>query len=370
MLPLIDFTPAQLTIGKKDSYVSFYVKNPFTESLERKRIRINFIKDRQERIKYGRLLCLEITKKLYSGWNPFLSELKSKCPMIIDAVNQFVSNKSKSLRPDSMRVYNSNSKVFIQWITSIGWKDKYVAVFSSDMASKFMRYLEERNFTNKTYNNYLRFMNTLFLYFVKKEWMSENPFSRIEHKRNEEKKRTIIPPEDRKRIVEYFRSSNTPEFEFVMMLCFRCFIRPKEMMMLKIENIDYDNCLLTIPSYVAKNHHERTVGVPVEIMSYFNELRIHDRSLFIFSTGYKPGKTMMNTRDVGRTWSIMRRKLNLPDSYQFYSLKDTGITEMLEAGIPAKYVKDLADHHSLEMTDRYTHKSDALRILDLNRIEF
>lgn len=370
MLPIIDFTPAQLTIGKNDSYVSFYARNPFTEKLERKRIRLNYIKDRKERIRYGRLLCLELTKKLYSGWNPFLDNLKAKCPTITDAVDNFIRVKSKTLRPDSIRCYKSNSIIFVRWITEIGWSDKYVAVFSSDMAARFMRYLEDRESSNKTYNNYLRFMNTLFLYFVKKEWISDNPFSRIEHKRNEEKKRTIIPPDDRKRIVEYYRNSAIPEFEFVMMLCFRCFIRPKEIMMLKIEYVDYDNCLLTIPAEVAKNHHERTVGIPVEIMSYFNTLRLHPKCMYIFSTGYKPGKKMMNTRDVGRTWAIMRRDLKLPTSYQFYSLKDTGITEMLEAGVPAKYVKDLADHHSLEMTERYTHKSDALKILDLNRIEF
>lgn len=59
------------------------------------------------------------------------------------------------------------------------------------------------------------------------------------------------------------------------------------------------------------------------------------------------------------TWEAMREALSLPDAYQFYSLKDKGITEMLEAGVPAKMVQELADHHSLEMTQKYVGKSKA-----------
>ena len=70
------------------------------------------------------------------------------------------------------------------------------------------------------------------------------------------------------------------------------------------------------------------------------------------------------------TWQKMRENLSLPDSYHFYSLKDTGITEMLESGMPSKFVKDLAGHHSLSMTERYLHVSDARRILKANTVRF
>ncbi len=66
----------------------------------------------------------------------------------------------------------------------------------------------------------------------------------------------------------------------------------------------------------------------------------------------------------------MRTQLNLPMKYQFYSLKDTGITELLERGVPAKYVKDLADHSSLEVTERYMHKTEAKIILKHNTLQF
>ena len=79
---------------------------------------------------------------------------------------------------------------------------------------------------------------------------------------------------------------------------------------------------------------------------------------------------LLNSKRIGRIWGYIRDELKLPVAYQFYSLKDTGITEMLEAGVPAKFVKELADHHSLEMTERYTHKSEAKKILEWNKLEF
>ena len=46
--------------------------------------------------------------------------------------------------------------------------------------------------------------------------------------------------------------------------------------------------------------------------------------------------------------------LKLPTQYKFYSLKDTGITEMLRSGCDTLSVKEQARHSSLLMTDIYT----------------
>ena len=125
-----------------------------------------------------------------------------------------------------------------------------------------------------------------------------------------------------------------------------------------------------MPPEISKNHHERIIPLPDELMEYMIHLKDCNGEHYIFSGGFKPGKKPMSPHQIGNFWAQMRDELKLPASYQFYSLKDTGITEMLEAGVPAKYVKELADHHSLEMTERYTHKSEAKKILEWNKLEF
>lgn len=367
----IDFRPAELKCGK-ETYISFYVVNPMTNILVRRKIKLNHVKGKTERLKYGRYLVGSINEKLYDGWNPFLEEINAYGNVTLSQlVNEFLNIKIKELRKDSIRSYKSYCSYFLKWLENNGLSDKYCVFFTSEHAKKLLKSIYEKdNITAKTYNNYLRFFKTLFNYFIHSDYIKENPFNKFDPKRTDTKIRDIIPPNVRKQIVDYFILTDMQPYLYIMQLCFRCLIRPKEILMLKIKNIQYEDKMMVIPASVAKNHCERIVGIPDEIMFFLNTLKNTDGNLFIFSANYKPGKKMLCSRDTGKTWSRMREALNLPMSYQFYSLKDTGITEMLEQGVPAKYVKDLADHHSFEMTEKYAHKSNAKKILKFNNIKF
>lgn len=57
-------------------------------------------------------------------------------------------------------------------------------------------------------------------------------------------------------------------------------------------------------------------------------------------------------------WSKMREELDLPEEMQLYSLKDTGITDSLESGIPTIDVMKQAGHHDLRITTRYANHED------------
>lgn len=368
----IDFKPAQYVETKKDNYVSYYAKNPVTDRLERRRIRVNHIHPKSERKKYGRLLACEINSRLYNGWNPFVDELAGRgCKTIGAALDEFLKEKGKTLRYDSMRCYRSWSDIFREWCVAQAIVDKFCFTFDKSFAVRFMRDMELHHcLAAKTYNNYLRFFSTLFIWMTKKGYASANPFETIERKRVDRKIRTIIPPKDRKRIRDYYINIGMPEFVVLMNLTYRLLIRPKEALMLRIRDIDFSGGFITIPASVAKNHHARVVAVPEDIMEYFFSIRHYDPEFFVFSSQYKPGKRMLNTRVTGADWRDMRERLGLPKEYQYYSLKDTGITEMLEAGVPPKLVKELADHSSLEMTERYMHKSNAKLILKYDMLKF
>ena len=52
---------------------------------------------------------------------------------------------------------------------------------------------------------------------------------------------------------------------------------------------------------------------------------------------------------------------------QFYSLKDTGITNMLEDGVATNEVQGQADHSSLEMTSVYARKVTPRSKIDIRK---
>jgi hypothetical protein len=51
----------------------------------------------------------------------------------------------------------------------------------------------------------------------------------------------------------------------------------------------------------------------------------------------------------------VRKALGWPDTYQFYSLKDTGITDAIDS-VGLTVTKDQARHASVQTTNRYVRK--------------
>lgn len=353
-----------MCVGKITRIV-YYAKNPLSERLERVVVKCNRVRLKAERMRYARSIAENINEKLRKGWNPFVDRMSTEGYMsLVDAVEQFICEKERELRKDSIRSYRSQAKAFLAWITAQGYSQSYACMFNEVFARKYMDSLAADDAIGaRTYNSYLRFQRTLFFWMMERRYATENPFQNIKAKRVDEKQRLALPPEVKEQIRAYVERHCMREWDAVMQLCYRCFIRPKEIMMLRVQDVDLKEWVITIPATVAKNHHERVVAIPGVLRGFFAGLEGLPRTYYIFSTGYRPGHVLKDTRDVGKTWAEMRDELGIDKCYTFYSLKDTGITEMLEAGVPAKLVKELADHHSLEMTERYTHRSAAQKVL-------
>ena len=356
----VDFKPAEIHDTKSGTLIVFYAKNPMTGSLERQRIKLNYIHEKNERMKYGRMLVQKINRQLYEGWSPILEKAGFSKVVTVDEAIKLYKKSYAGVRPDSLRSYDSQMKSFAEFCTLYNIIEKPIATFGRQQAQNYMMHVEGRGLSSKTYNNYIRFMGQFFNFCIDKGLAKENPFASIKLRRVDEKKRTVIPPEIRKKIMDFLVREQMDGYRLICLLTYHCLIRPKELLMLKVGNVSLKNDLIIIPASVAKNHCERQISMPMEIATLMVDyLRDADDNLYLFSKGYLPGKQLLSTRDTGRTWSNMRKALRLPDCYQFYSLKDSGITEMLEAGVPAKMVQELADHHSLEMTQKYVGKSHA-----------
>ena len=54
---------------------------------------------------------------------------------------------------------------------------------------------------------------------------------------------------------------------------------------------------------------------------------------------------------------------------QFYSLKDTGITNMVSSGVPLPSVQQQADHSSVAMTSIYVGKNRKKAEEDLKNVD-
>jgi integrase len=355
---LINYIPARLTTGKS-WYISYYVLNPATKSLVRKRIKVNRITPISERRKFARQLIHKINVKLAEGWNPFLEQEAPKSyTKLIDALESFLIHKQKELRSrDTIRTYKSHVEILVNYVRDIRKSsDLIVLSFDAIWVRQYMDYLyNERNIGGKTYNNYRTVAVGIWNWMIEHLYCKVNPFLTVRRVQEQKKKRQIIDIETRSRIKEYLLRENKIEYLAMVMICFHGLIRPKEICLLKPENIRLDDKIIFLTADMTKDKDDRIVSISSELMNYLKALKIETISKedYIFSSNFKPGKKLIDSRNVGREWTKLRNALKFPKEYQFYSLKDSGIVQMLMDGISPIEVRNQAGHSSLEQTNEY-----------------
>lgn len=368
-IPFADFRPAEYHDCRKEKYISYYAVNPVTGRMHRKVIRLNHMKDRKARKQYAMHLCNTINSRLYSGWNPFKAADGTKGQTLEKAVGIFLREKGKCTRPATMVSYHSFCRIFLEFAKLDGFLDSPVNNVDDAVLSRFIGWVDRVHKPGpRTFNNYIGFISALFGFFAERGIIEKAPLPKVRKRTADAKKRVIIPPDVRKLIRGWFEA-NLPPFCAVMELCYKCFARPKEIVNLRLRDIDFREGTVTIPGGIAKNHRDRVLKLPDNVLSYFRTIADRNPSWYIFTgmNKYVPGRKPMSPTRISETWAAMRAELGLPDCYQFYSLKDTGITEMLEAGVPSKVVKDIADHSSLEITEKYMHRS-GLDTVDVDKV--
>ncbi|MCQ2280069.1 MAG: hypothetical protein MJZ49_04615, partial [Bacteroidales bacterium] len=181
----IDFRPAEYH-NAKCSYVAYYVRNPETDELVRKRIKLNRVQGSRNRAKFAARLCTEINQKLYEGWNPFLeNDAFFRGTTLQKGIKDFLASKCPNVRPDTVRSYHSYLKWFNALMQNGGKLQMPIKLFTMHDAGKVMDALAARlDIGAATYNSYLEFFRNLFNHFVTRDWIKENPFSKMPRRRD------------------------------------------------------------------------------------------------------------------------------------------------------------------------------------------
>ena len=249
--------------------------------------------------------------------------------------------------------YNRNQRIPIVYIYQMD------ASFLND----FLDYIYiDRGNTAKTYNNYIRVISVMCKFFLSRGYISTDPCAQIKsisRNRLPQKERNVISSADLRKIYEYLSEHNR-HFLLACYLEYYCFVRPKELSMLLVGDISYKSRTILIRKEVAKNRKEEITTMPEVVIRMLIDLDIHTHpdNYYIFSENFMPGRDRRSEKTFRDEWLKMRRKLKLPENYQFYSLKDSGVTDMLERNIPAIAVRNQARHSSVSVTEIYTQRRE------------
>lgn len=362
--PFVDYVPARLS-ESKEWVVVWYVKDPVTNKMIRCRKKFNRIKQLTKRRASAKAFINTINERLALGWNPAVASIAPRATTkLFEALDLFLKVKAKEAEENSMRSYRSYISMFKTWLKDKDISvDAYVCTITYEVAMELMDDVDSRkNISPRTYNNYLMFFRLLFNWMIEHDFISDNPFDKIKRKPKKltKKKRRIFTDHELNMLFEYLGKHN-PNYLCMSLLCYCCFLRPKEIVSLKCNDIDLIKQVVHIRSEIAKNDNDSFRTIPDVIVPILRNLELSNGGLYIFSGSgsdtpyeFSPGRTQVCSRKIAKYWdTYVRPACGFNQDLQFYSLKDSGVTKMLTEKIPINLVQKQADHSSVAMTAIY-----------------
>jgi integrase len=211
-----------------------------------------------------------------------------------------------------------------------------------------------RGVSPRTRNNYRTWCRSFC------SWLrfTPNPMDDIKPMKEPGKIRQPLPAAMLRRIKEYLATKDK-HFLLAVMLEYYTFIRPGELSELKLGDIDVKRHTVHVRADISKNGKAEMVGLNTAIVSLMRELGTlrAPKDWYLFSCRLRPGRTKLDSRAFRDRWARLRKRLNIPKEYQFYSLKDSGIRDLANsAGIVI--ARDQARHSSIAVTNKYLQGRD------------
>lgn len=350
-----------------ECYVSLSAFDPSIGKFHTKKFMLGHIKGKRNQRVYGEDLIKRLMEKLLQGWNPWVeivqpleySSFDDVCRKYEEYLLKLL--KENNMREESVISYTSRIRVLKEWKEKQKVNLFYTYQFNSRLVGQFLDYVfVDRNNTIRTRNNYLSWLKTFCKYLLERGYIPTDPTESysIVQRRGQLKNRDVIPDDLLGELKNWLMKHNR-HYLLACYILHYLFVRPKEMSYLKIGDFNIKKKTLLLHGVNTKNHNDALLTMPDHVMKLMIDLNIFNSpgNYYLFSDGFAPGKERKSEKSFRDYWHYhIRKNLKMSDRYKFYSLKDTGITNMLRANTDILTVRDQARHSSILITDIYTPK--------------
>ena len=378
---ILQYKPAIYSKKGKDKYVYYYVLDPHSvecgyPQLKRMRTKFNDYESARERDAAALRFRDEINRKLAGGWNPLVEQFSvtqkswTKLHDVFDTYSRYIEKQVKdgALTPRTLQDYSSRLKLFREYTEE--HPVEYVHMIDRPYIESYLEYLYvERGSLPRSRNNTLQWLNIFCNYLVAKGYIKENPCAGIKKMREGEKKRKPFSDDDRKVLFSWLHENDKP-YLLACQFMYYTLIRPIELGRLKVGNISIEQQTVFVGGDISKNHHDGVVTMPKALVQTLQELRVTEKpsDWYLFGDDFLPSPTAMKPKRIAKRWEKVRELLHFPDYYQFYSLKDTGITDMINR-VGLNVAKDQARHSSVAITNYYAARNQMSAHPELKEFE-
>lgn len=362
----------------KQWFVYYSCRNPRTGKMVRFRHYEGFTGlPEKEKLAHAQELITLYSDRLRSGWSPFSDDSKVVYNDHIDYktvsdlygsrrkgnntvrawISKFLDTAKPGIRHTTFLTYRSKLRIFVLWLEKEHVADCDISTLDNKLISLFFIYLINiRKLSKVSILKYTELLTSAFEYFKKEKLILLNPIYDLPvcNRINDQAPRPIMRPD-----IEIFKKEiqKDPELWLAVMFEFYCALRPgHEIREMKIKDIDFTAGTIRVDRARAKNKIERIVTMPRQLLEQlrsFYKLHEYNRELFVFGKGGRPGPVPIGKNKLNYKFNKIRKKLNMPEEYKFYSWKHTGAIEADECNIPLKDISSHMGHNSLSATNFY-----------------
>ncbi len=373
----------------KQWFVYFSCINPVTNKLNRIRVYegINTYNSRSERLKVARKLMYRYNQKLISGRNYFTSEdtdtiyedqlsyykkykkqVRSADYTISHFLNKYLVDHTQALRKKSHQTYTSKLRIFEKWIEKKNLQEIEVSYINRDLAKEFLNYIiQDKKLSATSRNAYLSTIKTFFKSLLDDDIIKTNPFDRIEKLPEQRQGKLPFKRQQQLQLKEFIQKYE-PQLWLFIQFMFYCLIRPGELRLLKIGDLDIDEGQILIKGEISKNKKSQFVMIPDSFKKELELLKLYlfNQDYYVFSNNGQPGPEPKSRDYFNKIHKKITKDLGFSKSYTLYSWKSTGAISAVKSGASLKEVQLQLRHHSLDQVDIYLK---SMGMLDMNNIK-
>lgn len=356
---LIPYSYPKLHTGKR-WFVDFTCYDPVTQTMRRKKYHLDSIKKISDRRQRAAEMIAVLLVRLKSGWTPWASRVSSRLaenvPYILQHYLTYITalNQRKIMKDKTFTDYSSRLKMLIYYNEHLHEPIAYAYQFDRAFFSDFLEYiLLDREASARTRNNYRTWLSAFCSWLIEKKYIEKNPIEEIKVLREEPKKRSALSASDLHKMSDYLKDKD----QYYLLACmmeYYTFIRPDELTGIRIKDIYLKEQRIFVSSQISKNRRDGMVGLNKKIIHLMIDLGVlsYPGSWYLFGKNFRPSCEKADSRIFRDRFVKLRKALKWPDSYQFYSLKDSGIRDLANAeGIVV--ARDQARHSDITTTNKY-----------------
>lgn len=364
------YIPPRLVKAAQGWYIIYYHNLAGEWIRERKTFNLNRIQDKRRRLERSKEIIKQIDSSLITNDKQLLTaptaSILGDTP-ILEAIDLAVGIICQSPKLDTRRSFKMIGKMLSEFIVKRGWVSLSIADFGTRHAREFMDEAMKRGVSNTTFNNYRGFAGTVFSKLVNREYITVNPFEKIQMLAREEKKRRPFTEQEKMIVLAEIQADY---WLFILVLLHRLtLLRRTECYRLRFNNFNLAEGYIHLPKSSTKNGKVGIVTIPNVFRDILSDPRFSKNpgNYLVFGAAGQPHPSKCaaeNTYKLKHRNLLLRLKAEgkLSDitGLSLYSWKDTGMTEFAKVLRPIE-LRDQARHASVDQSLVYYHADKVIK---------